>query len=367
MAPDGAIRRGLFTHLTKPAWYVILHLEPACNICGLLLQFEVMQAGFDHCERHRVYKVDYGDFNKFIVSLGMACIALAVLGPWLFLRELGSWLVERSNEAELSKRACELLSARYDIARFVLLVFPWFSAIMGAVGLSLVVWGLVRWRTKQGVIDQESVLKNTKLEREVERMTETQIEHKAQEEIRDLIAENAIPDRPAQVEPELTVSAEDGLGQRHEPVSVHSYRQTEQAVADILRSLFSKTHLIRTNVHVGTAEFDVLIEAPRSTGPDFLVETKFSPRGFKHLAVSAAALQLMANCVIYTKSTGRHAKPVLLLVVPDDLMSTGLGSRQSQRVLEQARALGLDLAVHFLPLERLQELDSLELMRIFLD
>jgi hypothetical protein len=85
-----------------------------------------------------VPQIEYGDFYKFVVSLGIALVLAAILVPvpWLFLREPFDLMVEASRLGQLTPTAQHIVSVRQTYLFRLLPIVPWFSfsvLVMGVV------------------------------------------------------------------------------------------------------------------------------------------------------------------------------------------------------------------------------------------
>ena len=57
-------------------------------------------------------RFEFGDLYKFVVSLGVILVTLAVLGPWLFLREPFDLQVTQTELQGFTKRARQTILKR---------------------------------------------------------------------------------------------------------------------------------------------------------------------------------------------------------------------------------------------------------------
>ena len=93
-------------------------------------------------------KLNYNDFNKFLVSLGVILIGLALLIPWLFLKE--SYNIPSKSEID---SLTEISKNIFEVKQGYLLIFsnliPWISVFLIIAGIFLAVSGLTRWYKKQ--------------------------------------------------------------------------------------------------------------------------------------------------------------------------------------------------------------------------
>src|SRR5262245_61921543 len=113
-------------------------------------------------------KFEYSDFYKFIASAGIALISLAILVPWLFLREPFDLFQEASKLSQLTPLAQEVIAARQATIRSILNFIPLFSASSFILGFSGLVIGSVMWyRKTQSSIDRLAELNIKALEKQL--------------------------------------------------------------------------------------------------------------------------------------------------------------------------------------------------------
>src|SRR4051812_38513684 len=101
-----------------------------------------------------VPKVDFGNIHKFLVSLGLALVLAALVVPWFILRESDALLVSTQQLNELTQTARETLERKQNSIHFLVIVWPYVSVVLLTSGVSLVVFGLVKWRQRQAVQDR---------------------------------------------------------------------------------------------------------------------------------------------------------------------------------------------------------------------
>ena len=321
-----------------------------------------------------MYKVDYSDFNKFIVSLGVGCILLAFLVPWLFLRELGSWLAPTTSLSGLLPEARGLLETRCHIAHTVMAIIPYYTSSFFLLGFALMIWGLTRWHGNQKVLDEQAILSKDKLKREVQRMSDDQIERKTAEEV----SEYAIPEIEQAVQEIPEPSGEQPDMVNTKPAvslteDIAQHRAIEDAVAQKVYECFSGRYNVLHNHRLKWVEFDILMQAISPGYPDFAVEIKYSPRGFKDMAAQAAAFKLITGCLLYREMFHRDIVPVLLMLTRDERspepivdVSNLRRTLDEIRIVGQARQMGVNLTAHFTTFEDFQGLSCEELDRLFL-
>src|SRR4051794_30715311 len=97
-------------------------------------------------------KPEYGDLYKFIASVGVVLISLALVFPWLMLRESFDVFHKASEIGEMTQTAQEVIAYRQSTALWWVQNVGYFSAALATIGLVTLAVGVYFWRTKQQVV-----------------------------------------------------------------------------------------------------------------------------------------------------------------------------------------------------------------------
>src|SRR5712692_6901265 len=111
-------------------------------------------------------KFEFGDLNRFLVSLGLALIAGSVALAWLFFREPFDLTVTVETLQKMTPLARGVVERRQALMGSVLHVLPFVSAAGALSGVGLLMYGLKRWIPYQR--DYELLQRTTRLRAEYE-------------------------------------------------------------------------------------------------------------------------------------------------------------------------------------------------------
>jgi hypothetical protein len=294
-------------------------------------------------------KLDYGDYHKFKVSLGVACIIAAFIVPWVFLREPFDLMLESDQLAKLNESARELIAYRLAFAQWLIWLVPFLSAALLVLGLVLVFRGLHQWKSIQHWFDQEQRLKVEKLAKEIKQMTPIEIKEKAEAEITD-------GDRP-----EISVgpadSVNDTMKTSESATNVRRYLDIESQLSRKIEQCLDSDYDVLPKRRLGKVEYDLILAAHSGTASDRVVEIKFAAKNFGRHWVVDNVLKVIMATELYSKGTKRKALPAILFVSPEDLLSRKNTSDYKLWAAREANRLGSELAIEFIAEENLQQLD----------
>jgi hypothetical protein len=244
-------------------------------------------------------KPDYSDYYKFIVSLGVVLFSLAVLLPWLLLREPFDTTFKASEIAQLTTEAQSIIAVRQATAKWFLNNVTYFSAALAVSGAGFLVYGLFQWNKRQKVRDKKENIETEKEQRALDAMLPEQI------------AQKAVVDVTEQEEAE-EVSVEKGQAKSMDvlvPASsaVKRYFRIEKMVQDKLRVCFGGDGEVLTNRRIKSAEYDVVLQSRNEHLPDVIFEIKYAVQGFKINWVRESVSRLILATEIYNSTTKRNA------------------------------------------------------------
>jgi hypothetical protein len=244
-----------------------------------------------------VPQFEYGDFYKFIVSIGIALIISAVLLPWLFLREPFDLLLDSNQLARLTPSAQTIIAERhYLFTKFFHLV-PWVSLVQFLTGMILACWGLMQWSHRQVLRDEGEDLGFEIQRRKLKAMSPEQLDAKVE----------------ADLEEEPAV-----LGSRAEiRGSTRSILDVERAFHSRLIQCFGNSHKISLNQRLGTAEFDLILASRDAGEPDIIIELKYIRHGFHSGWLRDVASLVALSGQYYSQNLRRKAVSLLIIITAD--------------------------------------------------
>ncbi len=250
-------------------------------------------------------KIEYGDVNKFLVSIGIILIAFGFITPYYFLKEDFGVYIEVSKFQNLQPYVQSLILRKQWQIALLQNVVPFASLALFGSGVALSIWGLCRWFKRQDRIDEKFDTELAKLKLELTAMTPIEVVEKADNEVRET----------------ETVSAADPKSVSGEPGSLISYLKIEERVYRKFKSYQSRHFDISTQMKLGRIEIDIVMAAKSSGFVDRIIEMKYFSKNFNPYIVEKALVQLHNTITYYKNHTGRKAVPVLLIIYEPDILN----------------------------------------------
>jgi hypothetical protein len=255
-------------------------------------------------------KFEYSDLYKFITSVGIALIALAVLVPWLFLREPFDLLQPTSDLTQLTPLAQEIIAVRQATVQSILTKIPVFSVISFGVGLlGLIAGGIMWYRKTQMPLERITGLNIKFLEKQLTPFSHEEIKVQKEEEIKAQLEVEIQESHEQEYTPEL----EEVLKPDNVNRLVESAILIEKRLTGLLTSCFSNSHTILPHRRLGPIALDIVM-ASKTTASDYIFEVKYIRKGFKYFWLRDNILKFIYANNSYQKETNRKAIPVLFIV-----------------------------------------------------
>lgn len=228
-------------------------------------------------------KVEFGDYYKFLTSLGLALMASAVVLPWLLIKESPSIVPT----AELD-RALPIVSStmekRWEQYDRIITLWPWLTVGLASIGFILLISGAKKWKARQATKDTQE---DERFSSEMRQMQPQEVLLNALEEARDSVAKS-------------------GPSEESHVAAVANAINIEETVISKVKESYGDLN-VRAHMAIGDAGIDAVAEFGNCT---LIIEIKYSRTGALH--PTGAIKQLT---FFLTKIAKQHSRTYLGLVV----------------------------------------------------
>jgi hypothetical protein len=250
-------------------------------------------------------KVQYGDINRFLVSIGLVLITLSLLLPFLYLRDdFGLYLDQGSIEC-FDPIVQELIKNKLGIVTRIQNNLAYISTSTLALGMIFFIYGLQRWLKRQKKADEKADLETEKLRREIDELTPEEKREKAEDEFEE--------NKYAEFKEEQKKSSSTQEEVKEE--IINNYLAVEEKLIQVFRNYKSTNFHILDNVRIANKyAIDILLEAKSRGFADRIVEVKYANKHIADSVLSSAIKQLSQYSRFYTKFHSKNVVPVLLFV-----------------------------------------------------
>ncbi|EPP6745300.1 hypothetical protein ACUU3S_004085, partial [Cronobacter dublinensis] len=261
-------------------------------------------------------------------------ISSAFVFPWLFLKEK----LDLNNDISCITENidCDVLSIKKEILYWILKSIPFFSIVFFLLGIVVVIYGLVKWRKNQLLLDEQIRIEHDLKQASVRVSTEDEIIDKLEKEI-------------IESEPEI-----DSLNVLAREINV--WESMEDKVAEKLVNTNVGKGLER-NILIANHEIDFVIKRGYFK-KDCIVELKYIRKGFNFGWLKEVFLKHLYKKSLYTQFRGRSVGTLLLVLVDDKVFNKEKYEELQTRLINSGLGSGVDDKVKIYPVSQFMKIDS---------
>ncbi len=306
-----------------------------------------------------IEKAQYGDFNRFSVSIGLIFIALGVLLPYLYMKESFDLLIKNDDLTSLTPIAQEIINSRQGYIQKLVAAIPYISIGSILTGIILTIIGIKNWRKRQVVEDnkllselnktiaEEAKLKaeESKIRKEGEKLSQTEVIENKRKEIE-------------KSEPTLSIAEKN--------LSISNYLLVEAMIAEKFKQEYSDKYNVHSNYKINHQEFDIILERINNSTEginlhkDAIVEVKYVKKIDKRLVRDT--FQKIGNALkAYPKAI---TNPIIIFVSNDVDENTNKEELLSSIISEWSEKSISKWIVRFINVEDLPELKLKDIINI---
>ncbi|SEB86588.1 hypothetical protein SAMN04489761_1996 [Tenacibaculum sp. MAR_2009_124] len=304
-------------------------------------------------------KIDFGDINKFLVSIGLVLIALAIMTPYFYLKEDFGLYIDKEEVLKFEEPIKEIITNKqYQVSK-IQKIIPWTSLILLLLGLISSYIGLKRWFKRQSKIDEKFDKEIKKLDLEIETLSPEEKIEKAKKEVQEIeLAEQLESDSKTTSQTTTTTTT------RSE--SYLNYMRIEQSIYKLFKNLKSPNFDIHSEQKLGNRFYiDLLLKAKNKKFSDRIIEIKYFRNQLPISSIQKSIYQLNTYISYYKENTNKQVIPILLIVYKKDNINSERLLRSQNRVSEFSADLpNLErLKVEFIEENELNNFDASKLLK----
>ena len=262
--------------------------------------------------------LNYSDYYRFRVSLGVALLSAAAIIPWLYLGSDFGVAMRQLEFEGLRPAAQRLVERKERFGETLSIVVPMLSIFLGIVGLSQIWDGLEAWKPRQQLRDEHSELELAELRHRVTPLPPNQAPERMQAELNQdaaALGENSAASGESEAEP-----ADESSSPVTVSPSARAALHVERSLASSLEYCLTPSFDVMHHRGVEDLHIDIVAFARQRDEVDAVIEVKHIKKGFGMGWIRAVAGKLALMTEKYSGATGRSARGVLLVVAPRSVL-----------------------------------------------
>ncbi|CAA0233487.1 hypothetical protein V2647_04375 [Tenacibaculum maritimum] len=287
-------------------------------------------------------KVEYGDVNKFLVSIGLVLIGLAVLTPYLYLKEDFGLFIPQSEFDKMQQPIKDLILDKQKKVVFIQSIINWIPLVLSILGISSLIWGLCRWFERQEKIDD-------RFDKEV-LILDLQIEKQSATEKLDSISRDLN---------EIGVDQQVNPNETQQKV-FRKYLSIEKTVAELFQNYSSPNFRIYKDIRVNKKyDVDILLRAKNTKFSDRIIEVKYFSDYLQLNILESALNRLKRTSVHYVQATEKKLVPVFIIVYNNEKVTIKSINEFKKKLSELTKGIDIfkRLKIEFIEENKISEFD----------
>lgn len=273
-------------------------------------------------------KIEFGDVNRFLTSLGLIFLGLAFFLPWFINQNDKILTIEQENLKKLTPTAQKIIRSQQDTLLTINDTFPYLSFGLIVLGLLLLIIGIIRWNIRQAISDriQDEELKSK------------EIQNLSSQDKRELIA-NEIENYESEYEEDAEIENIDQ--------NIDNYIKIENQIYLQLNQAYKSRFTLSQNIKIGDYNYDIILKSRSlETDNDRIVEIKFHKTMLTIDNLKDAATQLVLSAKNYEFTFKRRTLPFLIIIYSENEFDLNLKDYKI-KIQEYSKTLGKTLRVKF--------------------
>lgn len=265
-------------------------------------------------------KIEFGDINKFLVSIGLVLIGLSLLTPYFYLKEDFGILIDSEQILKYDKDIQSILANKKCQVITIQKILPWSSIILFLGGCIISGIGINRWLKRQTKIDEKFDKEIKLLDIKIETSTPEEKVENAKKEVTEIELAEELESNSNKVEISQTNA-------------YLNYMKIEQSLFSLFEKLNSPNFEIYQEPKIGKRFYiDILLKAKSNKFSDRIIEIKYFRNQLPFSTVQKALYQLSTYISYYKNNTNKRVIPILLLVFKEEKINNEKIERYKERI-----------------------------------
>lgn len=277
-------------------------------------------------------KIDYKDINRFFTSVGLISIILSVIAPFLLFNESLNLLINIKEISGCYFSINDFINNQIQYVRTYFVIIKYMIPFLFLLGVSSLVYGIVRWNKRQMVDDKKSDIELIKIQQDI--ATNEEVKNKIKNKI-ELFSKEAL---------KKTHTKDNGIINKIMTIE----KEIEDVFCNYKTSLFSVYPRQKISKDLIA---DILLVSNDKHYSDRIVEYKYLKESFDENMVERMISTLQKEIVLYIKSIHRDVVPVLLFIY-DSFLDDEI---QRMKLLIADKILKEELSMQRLNMDFIQE------------
>jgi len=267
--------------------------------------------------------LQYDNFPKFIVSLGIVMIAIPFIIILFFLQENSVLLIAEDEILKLTEIAKNTISTKQQfsqwISNYLVHIFVFFECL----GLGTFLLGCKMWYTLQQKLDKKQDIDYETAKKQLEKLSADEHEQKISSEINELSSpsfDNTDDDSVELISLDDIITRQEDVRQQNRVINAairQRYKIVEAEIINKIKDKLNSNYETQDNVRIGYFSFDA-VSMDKKGEIDYIFEIKYimDPKTYSRSRWAAVLSHIKEQLSVYQEQIKRNVKAVIIVVTP---------------------------------------------------
>lgn len=298
-------------------------------------------------------KIEFGDINRFFVSIGLFLIGFALIIPYFYLKEDFGLYLNEEDVANYDAQIVEIIQAKRNQVACLQKIIPFFSVALIIGGIVFCFIGIKRWLKRQAKLDEKLDNEVAKSKLDLKASTPEQRVVNAKKEV---------------AETEIAEQLESGeeSPQNTKNKGYLNYMAIEDKFFNYFKSVKNSNFDILQQPKIGNRFFvDILLRAKTNKFSDRIIEVKYFQNQLPLSSIEDSITKLATYISYYKENTNKRVIPILLIVYKSEKLGKARVFEYKRRIMEYSKGIPeLDrIKVELIQESKLDEFDVKQLLK----
>lgn len=240
-------------------------------------------------------KIVFSDLYKFLTSLGLILIGIALLLPWFINQNSTLILLDEEKINNLTPVAKRIIMHQQNYLHLFSDYLIPIAMLLILLGIVLLIIGICSWRKRQSWLDE--IEKEELKAKQMQNLSMQEREKDKEKEIFDL-------SQNTDIEPDKKQSV------------IKKYIAVEDSIFEKISIYYSKNYLAKSNIRIRNYEYDIILESRYNINnrEDFIFEVKYYSGNISYEKLLDACKKLLLSTNQYEDSLKRKSTPILIII-----------------------------------------------------
>jgi len=298
-------------------------------------------------------KIEFGDINRFFVSIGLFLIGFALIIPYFYLKEDFGLYLKEEDVAKFDEQIVEIIRAKRNQVACLQKIIPFVSLTLIIGGIVFCFIGIKRWLKRQVKLDE-------KLDNKVA---------KSKLDLKDSTPEERVVNAKKETaETEIAEQLESGAEkpQNLKTEGYLSYMAIEDKFFNYFKSVKNSNFDIFQQPKIGNRFFvDILLRAKTNKYSDRIIEIKYFKNQLPLSSIEDSITKLATYISYYKENTNKRVIPILLIVYSSEKLDKAKVFLYKKKIIEYSQGIPeLDrIKVEIIQESKMNEFDIKQLLK----